>query len=80
MNFFDLDSESGRIVGSSMVWIFVVSAVLLTAATFASYYWMLKSDGTKFAPKVRLGSWRHLTTSFSLKDQSGPTELQKLPI
>lgn len=83
MNFFDLDDESGRIVGSSMVWIFVVSAVLLTAATFASYYWMLKRDGklfTRLAPKVHLSDWRHLTRRFSLKDQTGTTELQRLPI
>ncbi|RYP90935.1 hypothetical protein DL770_002940 [Monosporascus sp. CRB-9-2] len=83
MNFFDLDNESGRIVGSSMIWIFVVSAILLTAATFASYYWLLRRDGklfTRLAPRVHLGDFRHLARRFTLKDQSGSTDLQKLPI
>lgn len=83
MNFFDLDNESGRIVGSSMAWIFVVSAVLLTAATFASYYWMLKHDGKLFArlaPRVHMRDWKHLTRRLTLRDQTADIELQRLPV
>ena len=83
MNFFDLDNESGRIVGSSMAWIFVVSAVLLTAATFASYYWMLKHDGKLFgrlAPRVHMRDWKHLTRRLTLRDQTADIELQRSPV
>ncbi|KAK5653980.1 hypothetical protein OQA88_7656 [Cercophora sp. LCS_1] len=56
MNFFDFDEEGGTMVGTGMVWIYVVSSVILTAVTFLFYYWLLHRDGAVFrrlAPKVR---------------------------
>ena len=42
MNFFDLDQGNSRIVGTSMVWIYVVASVVLMTVTFGSYYWLLQ--------------------------------------
>ncbi|KAK1622206.1 hypothetical protein BDP81DRAFT_335112 [Colletotrichum phormii] len=44
MNFFDLDTDTGRIVGSSMVWIFVLCSGILTAITFMVYRLLLSGD------------------------------------
>lgn len=57
MNFFAMDQVDSRIVGTSMIWIFVISAVAMTAFTFLFYYWLLHRDGFVFrrlVPKVRL--------------------------
>lgn len=57
MNFFAMDQQNSRIVGTSMVWIFVVCSTILTAATFLFYYWLLHRDGTVFrrlVPKVNI--------------------------
>lgn len=40
-----------------MIWIFVISAVVMTAFTFLFYYWLLHRDGSvfrKLVPTVRL--------------------------
>ncbi|KZL65473.1 magnesium transport protein transmembrane region, partial [Colletotrichum tofieldiae] len=44
MNFFDLNQEGTRIIGTSMIWIYVVSSAALTIATFLLYRLLL--DGT----------------------------------
>lgn len=59
MNFFAMDEEKSRMVGTSMIWIFVVSTFFLTALTFLFYYWLLQHDGVLFqrlAPKVPLST------------------------
>lgn len=45
MNFFDLDDKTHRIVASSMIWIYIVSSLALTGATFVLYYFLLQRDG-----------------------------------
>ncbi|KAI1766161.1 hypothetical protein GGR53DRAFT_235139 [Hypoxylon sp. FL1150] len=63
MNFFDLDQESQRIVGTPMIWIYIVSSVVLTLATFSVYYWVLHHDDavvSRMSPKVRVGDWKIL--------------------
>ena len=57
MNFFGMEQDNSRIVGTSMIWIFVVSSTVLTAITFLFYYWLLQRDGAVFrrlAPKIRI--------------------------
>ncbi|EED20718.1 conserved hypothetical protein [Talaromyces stipitatus ATCC 10500] len=44
MNFFAMDQTDNKIVGTSMIWIFVVSAILLTVATFIMYNWLSSHD------------------------------------
>ncbi|KAL2867547.1 uncharacterized protein BJX67DRAFT_79635 [Aspergillus lucknowensis] len=48
MNFFQLDQDSHNFIATSMIWIFIVSAFALTAATFIFYYWLLHRDGAVF--------------------------------
>ncbi|KAJ5370258.1 Mg2+ transporter protein CorA-like/Zinc transport protein ZntB [Penicillium cataractarum] len=55
MNFFAMDQAENRIVGTPMVWIYVVASAVLTAFTFLFYYWLLHRDGSvfrKLVPKV----------------------------
>ncbi|KAJ5765989.1 uncharacterized protein N7511_003605 [Penicillium nucicola] len=55
MNFFDMDIETSRIVGTSMIWIFFLSSLGLTAVTYLLYYWLIRHDGAAFhLPKMRL--------------------------
>lgn len=57
MNFFAMDEEHSRIVGTPMVWIFIISTIFLTLLTFVFYYWLMQHDGIPFprlAPKVSL--------------------------
>ncbi|KAI1476967.1 hypothetical protein F4774DRAFT_220111 [Daldinia eschscholtzii] len=64
MNFFDLDPNSKRIIGTPMVWIYIVCSILLTIVTFAVYYWVLHHDDVvvdKMSPKINMGDWRALT-------------------
>lgn len=42
MNFFDLDDDNNRIVSTSMIWIYIVASVILTAATFIIYHVLLE--------------------------------------
>lgn len=82
MNFFDYDNDSGNMVASDMVWIFVAATCGLTAITFASYYWLLKHDGrffSKLAPTVHLRDWKHLKRRFSLRGEHG-LDGEKLPL
>ncbi|KAJ5165155.1 Mg2+ transporter protein CorA-like/Zinc transport protein ZntB [Penicillium coprophilum] len=56
MNFFDMDQENNRIVGTPMIWIFFISSIALTAITFLLYYWLLRRNGPAFrglAPNIR---------------------------
>lgn len=83
MNFFDYDNESGNMVGSSMIWIFVVATFGLTAATFLSYWWLLKHDGrlfSKVAPTVHVRDWKHLKRRFSLRGDTQISDGEKLPV
>ncbi|KAK0719272.1 hypothetical protein B0H67DRAFT_485871 [Lasiosphaeris hirsuta] len=82
MNFFDYDAEDGgRIVGTSMVWIYVVAAVLLTALTVLFYYWLVQRDGVVFrrlAPKIRVSpdlSLKELTRHMLLKEKDDPVDM-----
>ncbi|KAK8089254.1 hypothetical protein PG997_004215 [Apiospora hydei] len=88
MNFFDYDGETGRLVGTSMVWIYVVSSALLTSITMLFYYWLLKRDGALFeslAPKVRVtADWvqtpfASMTRRLTNRGNVG-IELKELPI
>ncbi|KXJ91908.1 hypothetical protein Micbo1qcDRAFT_161950 [Microdochium bolleyi] len=83
MNFFDYDEASGGMVGSSMIWIFVVATLGLMAVTFGSYYLLLKHDGqffSKLAPTVHVRDWRQLKRRFSLRADSPGVDEEKLPI
>jgi len=44
MNFFELDKEQDQIVSTSMIWVFALCSILLTAGTFLLYHLLL--DGT----------------------------------
>uniref|UniRef100_A0A9P7QVZ0 CorA-like transporter domain-containing protein n=2 Tax=Colletotrichum scovillei TaxID=1209932 RepID=A0A9P7QVZ0_9PEZI len=50
MNFFNMDSVTGKIVGSPMIWIYALCSILLTTATFATYYTM--REGSYLNAKV----------------------------
>lgn len=77
MNFFDLNTDAdgfSRIISTSMVWIYVVSAIGLTAITFVSYAWLLRNDSPvlrTMAPKVKLEGWRGLARRFTTKSSKG---------
>lgn len=68
MNFFGMDEEGGRIVATSMIWIYVASTVALSGITFIFYYWILHHEGQLFqrlSPKVRMSTdWRALARRF----------------
>lgn len=56
MNFFGMDQDDNRIVGTSMIWIFVLASVILTSITILFYYWLSLRDGIFFRrPAPRLG-------------------------
>lgn len=64
MNFFDLDTDTGRIVGSSMIWIFILSSCILTVVTFIVYRLLL--GGNMHARIIEMTKllhtlWRHHT-------------------
>lgn len=61
MNFFNMDTVTGKIVGSPMIWIYALCSVLLTTATFATYYTM--REGSYLNAKVlemRDLNWRKI--------------------
>ena len=74
MNFFGMDEEGGRIVATSMIWIYIISTAGLSATTFLFYYWLLHHEGGLFnrlAPKVRMSTdWRALTRRFTGTNKS----------
>ena len=78
MNFFAMDKANSRIVGTSMLWIFVVSSVVITAVTFLFYYWLLHRDGVAFrrlAPKVSLvPDWNIQALKRQLRASSARTD------
>ncbi|KAF3397420.1 hypothetical protein DPV78_007373 [Talaromyces pinophilus] len=53
MNFFAMDQQDNKIIGTPMIWIFVVSAILLTVATFIMYNWLSSHEAffRTMAPK-----------------------------
>lgn len=53
MNFFAMDQQDNTIIGTPMIWIFVVSAILLTVATFIMYNWLSSHEAffRTMAPK-----------------------------
>ncbi|KAJ6105478.1 Mg2+ transporter protein CorA-like/Zinc transport protein ZntB [Penicillium capsulatum] len=82
MNFFDLDQVNNRIVGTSMIWIFVVSSIILTAVTFLFYYGLLYRDGSfsrNLVPKVQIPQdWTFQTLKRQLTFTGGTeTELEE---
>jgi hypothetical protein len=63
MNFFNMDIETNSIVGTPMIWIYVVSAMVFTGVTFAFYYWLLQEQDSaifrRLAPKARIAAdWK----------------------
>ncbi|KAJ5090601.1 Mg2+ transporter protein CorA-like/Zinc transport protein ZntB [Penicillium argentinense] len=74
MNFFDMDKESNSIIVTPMIWIFVVSTVVLTGATFSIYHWLLNHDGKMYQrlmPKfIAFPRWSTQTLRMSLTDVS----------
>lgn len=83
MNFFDYDNDSGNLVGSPMIWIFVLATLGLTAMTFLSYYWLLKHDGrifSKLAPSVHIRDWKQLKRRFTFRVDPQVADDEKLPI
>ncbi|KAK1717434.1 uncharacterized protein BDZ83DRAFT_27879 [Colletotrichum acutatum] len=61
MNFFNMDSVTGKIVGSPMIWIYALCSVLLTTATFATYYMMREGSYLNIkASDMRGLNWRKL--------------------
>jgi len=85
-NFFALDTESYRLVGSSMIWIYVAASVVLTTVTFIFYYWLLQRDDGLFrhlVPKVRLaGDLKSLVRRFTRNHTagSGGAEINPFPV
>lgn len=70
MNFFNMDEEAGRIIGSSMIWIYVVSTVILSSLTMAFYYKLVhhhdESLLRRLIPKAESGrDWTSLTRRFT---------------
>ncbi|KAJ5107216.1 hypothetical protein N7456_003891, partial [Penicillium angulare] len=61
MNFIAMDPKTNSITVTSTIWIFVISSVLLTGATFAVYSWLLNNDIrglSDFVPRVGIPqSW-----------------------
>lgn len=53
MNFFSMDQTDKTIMGTPMIWIFVVSAILLTVVTFTMYNWLSSREAffRTMAPK-----------------------------
>lgn len=74
MSFFDLDKEKQRIVTTPEIWIYVISSVILTIATFSIYYWVLHHDGpvlSSMAPKVHIPELRMLARrTLTIKEES----------
>ncbi|KAF6834743.1 hypothetical protein CMUS01_06060 [Colletotrichum musicola] len=76
MNFFDLDKDNDRIVGTSMIWIYVLCSTALTAGTFLIYHLLLDT--------TRLGQLRQKFTTLKklrqkravIKSNSSGTELE----
>jgi hypothetical protein len=64
MNFFALSQEDNKIIGTSMIWIFIISAIVLTAGTFILYHWLAHHDTfmRKMAPKKWISGDIKLTT------------------
>jgi hypothetical protein len=63
MNFFDMDADNNRIIGTPMVWVFFLVSAGLTGVTFAFYYWLLQEQDSsafrRLAPKARItADWR----------------------
>ncbi|KAI1470127.1 uncharacterized protein F4812DRAFT_315404 [Daldinia caldariorum] len=82
MNFFDLDSNSKRIVGTPMVWIYIVCSILLTVVTFLAYYWVLHHDDVvvhRMSPKVNVGDWRALARR-ALTMKGFPTKVENISV
>ncbi|KAI8961414.1 hypothetical protein F5Y11DRAFT_326469 [Daldinia sp. FL1419] len=83
MNFFDLDSASKRIISTPMIWIYIVSSILLTGATFLIYYWVLHNDDTvvnRMSPKVHVGDWRALAQRAVTMKRDSPKRVDKMPV
>ena len=82
MNFFGMDQDNNRIVGTPMIWIFVVSSIILTAATISLYYWLSLRDGIlfrRYTLKLRLPlKWRfnHLAQRLRSGGTNAGIELQ----
>lgn len=89
MNFFAMDQANSRIVGTRMIWIFIISAAAMTAFTFLFYYWLLHRDGFVFrrlVPKVRLvpdwniqaSKWQQMVNVTRTNTARGDTELHAI--
>ena len=81
MNFFAMDQANNRIVGTPMVWIYVVASTALTALTFLVYYLLLHRDRLvfrKIKPKVPEWNIQNLRRKWTNLTR-GDVELQRFP-
>jgi hypothetical protein len=69
MNFFGLDQDNNRMVGTSMIWIFILSTILLTTITVFIYYWRVQREAKrKLIPRMRIGwSWKSITHGLEMR-------------
>lgn len=70
MNFFVMNQDSHRLVGSPMIWIYALSAAVLTAGTMLFYYVLIQYEGQFFSglsPKPQLGAPEKITRLEGLK-------------
>ena len=82
MNFFDLDQNAQRIVGTPMIWIYVVSSVMLTVVTFSVYYWVLHHDSpvvNRMQPKIHVADWRAMAQR-TLTFRGDSIKLENMPV
>jgi hypothetical protein len=70
MNFFVMNQDSHRLVGSPMIWIYALSAAVLTVGTMLFYYVLIQYEGQFFSglsPKPQLGAPEKITRLEGLK-------------
>lgn len=74
MNFFAMDQPNSRIVGTTMIWIYILVTFMFTLVTVIFYYWLLRHDGVLFgrlAPKVPVNNdWRGFMRRFTKLEEA----------
>lgn len=76
-----MDQANSRIVGTPMVWIYVVASTALTALTFLVYYLLLHRDRFVFRnikPKASERNLQNLRRKWTNLTR-GDVELQRFP-
>jgi hypothetical protein len=69
MNFFGLDQDTKRIVGSPMIWIFIISTIFLTAITVFIYYWRVQRNAKRrLIPRIPMDwNWKTMTWGLEMR-------------